>query len=255
MLRALIVDDERPARKKMARFLAEEPDIAVVGEAGDGPSALAAIRELAPDLVFLDVQMPGMNGFEALQRLPESQRPRIVFATAYDQYALRAFDAAALDYLLKPFDQDRFRQTLARVREWFGPRADESALRDKLGTLLDGLGLGAKPDYAARLLVKARGRTLFLDVGEVDWFQAAANYVELHVGDTVHLMRETLRDLETRLDPARFARIHRGCIVNLDRVAELQPWSKNDWLLILKDGRQLKLSRRYRHRLPGCLEG
>ncbi len=255
-LRVLIVDDERPARQKLTRFLAEEPDIAVVGEAANGADALAAIRRLAPDLVFLDVHMPGMSGFETLQQLGEDERPAVVFATAYDQYAIRAFDAHALDYLLKPFDQDRFRQTLARARAWLEPRAGDALLRDKLSRLLD--ELAPPPAVKApvtRLLVKSRGRAVFIDVDDIEWIEAAANYAELHAGGRAHLIRETLRELEDRLDPARFIRVHRSYIVNLDRVVEIQPWSKNDSLLILQSGAKIKMSRRYKDRLPPMLEG
>ena len=248
-LRALIVDDEPPARRKLRGFLSREADFEVVGEAGSGPEAVAAVKELQPDVVFLDIQMPGMDGFEVLQALQclGGDMPCLVFATAYDQYALKAFEVCALDYLLKPFDRERLQSTLKRVRAHL--EEEPTDLRQRMEELLR--RLEERRRYPSRFLVKSRGRTIFLKVEEIDWIEAAANYAELHSGSRSYLLRETMNELEEKLDPRQFVRVHRSHIVNLDRIREIQPWSRNDFVIVLENGTQVRMSRRYRKNLEG----
>jgi len=239
-LRVLVIDDEPPARRKLLMMLAGEPDIDVVGQAANGIDAVAAIEKLKPDVIFLDIQMPGMNGFEVLEAIDTEAVPLVVFVTAFDQHAVRAFEVHAADYLLKPFDRTRLQNCLARLRD-----AHES-MDSKLKKLLEEF----RPrDYLTRVIVKSRGRVLFLNVEDVDWIETSANYVELHSGRNSYLLRETLQSLETRLNPRQFARLHRTIIVNIDRIRELQPWSHGDFIVILKDETKLRMSRRYRENL------
>lgn len=243
-IRAVLVDDEPPARRKLRRFLDRQADIEVVGEAGDGPAAMAAIRELRPDLVFLDIQMPGADGFEVIEALGAA-RPHIIFVTAYHEHAVRAFEVEALDYLLKPFDAARFQAALERVRERIArrePMIPPAALRRLLESV--------RGDAGQRILVKKDDHSFFVRQDEVDWIEAADNYVKLYTARGDHLVRATLTGMEERLDSSRFVRISRAAIVNLDRVAELRPWSHGDRIVVLKDGTELTLSRRYRKRLP-----
>jgi two-component system LytT family response regulator len=240
-LRAVLVDDEPPARQKLERLLAPIDGVGVVAEAGDGLEAVRVIEDVRPDLVFLDVQMPGLDGFGVLEALDLPVLPRVIFVTAHDQHALRAFEVRALDYLLKPVDPERLSDTVERVLRPTAPPPDP---RSALGELP---GARRRLD---RFLVRLRGRMILVPVGDVAWIGAAGNYVELHVGDEVHLVRGSLQELERRL-PARFVRIHRSTVVNLNRVGELHPWSHGDWLVRLDDGTELRLSRRYRDRLEG----
>ncbi|NIR43680.1 MAG: response regulator transcription factor [Gemmatimonadetes bacterium] len=243
-LRALLVDDEPPARRKLRRFLDREPDVEVVGEVGDGPAAVAAIRELEPDLVFLDIQMPGADGFEVIEALGAA-RPHLIFVTAHHEHAVRAFEVEALDYLLKPFDEPRFRSALERARQRM--RGREPGLP---GEALRRLLEAARGGTGQPILVKKDDRSFFVRQDEIDWVEAADNYVKLHTGRGAHLVRGTLGGMEDRLDPSRFVRVNRSAIVNLDRVAELRPWSHGDQIIVLEDGTELTLSRRYRKRLP-----
>jgi len=207
-------------------MLQQEPDIEIVAEAGNGTDAVAAIKANYPDLVFLDIQMPGLNGFEVLENLSSDELPLVVFVTAFDQHAVHAFDVHAVDYLLKPFDRTRLQACLTRVR--------------------------THQPYLSRVMVKSRGRIIFLKVEEIDWIETAGNYVEVHARKLAFLVRETLTALESKLDPKRFARVHRSTIVNVDRIQELQPSSHNDFLVLLKNGAKLRASRRYRDNLK-CL--
>ena len=243
-LRTLIVDDEPIARRRVRRLLREDPDIEVVGECGDGQSAIDAIASVRPDLIFLDVQMPGLDGFDVVQRLvPE--RPAIVFVTAFDRYAIQAFDAHAIDYLLKPFTRERFRVALERARERLvAGNASFRALIDQLRV---------RPRYLSRLAVRTRGRIVLLDVESIDWLQAADNYVTVHAGSSEYLLRDTLSALEDQLDPNRFVRIHRSTIVRLERVVELQPATHGDFDVRLRDGTALTLSRTWREKLERAL--
>ncbi|HUF71137.1 MAG TPA: LytTR family DNA-binding domain-containing protein [Longimicrobiales bacterium] len=239
------MDDEPHARDKLCRYLAEDPRVAVVGQAGDGVSAVALVEELRPDLIFLDIQMPEMDGFDVLEALDLDPMPRIVFVTAHDAHAVQAFEVEALDYLLKPVDHGRFVEAVGRaVASIQGTGPDPHPLK-----VLD--ALPGERRRLERFLVRGRGRMQFVAVADVDWIGAAGNYVELHVGEATHLVRGTLQALEHRMPEATFARIHRSTIVNLDRVAELHPWSHGDLQVVLHDRTELRLSRRYRDRLEG----
>jgi two-component system LytT family response regulator len=245
-IKTLIVDDETLARRRIRRLLATESDVEVVGECGDSQKAVSFIQERNPDLVFLDIQMPGIDGFGVLESLAPQQTPAVIFITAFDQYALRAFEVHALDYLLKPFDRARFKKALDRARAQIRHDSGES-LDHRLTTLLD--SLGNKPRHMDRVVIKSAGRIMFLRTDEIDWIEAADNYVRLHVGAESHLLRETMGALESRLDASRFMRIHRSTVVNIDRMKELQPWFHGDYVVILQDGTRLNLSRTYRDRV------
>lgn len=250
-IRVLIVDDEPLARDRVRALAAGQPDLEVVGEAADGQAAIEAIESLRPDLVFLDIQMPGMDGLEMVGHLERGTMPAIVFVTAYDQFAVQAFELHALDYLLKPFDDERFAAALGRVRAWLGRAAPAEDLSDRLEALLADLRpAGRLPD---RLAIKSGGRVLLLRVEEIDWVEAADNYVNLHVGTESHLLRETMNALEKRLPPDRFLRISRSTLVNLDRIKELQPLFHGEYAVILRDGTRVTLSRGYRDKLTRLL--
>jgi two-component system LytT family response regulator len=249
-IRALIVDDEPLARERILDLLAADTEVGVVGECGDGLSAVAAIEHHKPDLLFLDVQMPELDGFGVLEAIDETKAPVIVFVTAYDQYALRAFEVHALDYLLKPFDRERFDKAMQRAKHQIA-RERAGAVNQELVALL--ADLKARPKPLERLVIKSAGRVFFLRAEEIDWIEAAANYVKLHVGKESHLLRETINGLAAKLDPDKFLRIHRSTIINLERVKELQPWFHGDYVVILKDGTQLTSSRNYREQLNKLL--
>ena len=236
VIRALIVDDEPLARERIRTLLASEPDVEVVAECADGKDARRRLLEGGFDVAFLDVQMPELDGFEAVRALPEEDRPRIVFVTAHDRYALRAFDVRAFDYLLKPFDPDRFRETIARVR---------GSLRRS----------PARPAWSEveRLPVKESGRIRFVRLDEIAFVEAAGNYVCLHVKGQSHVVRETMAEMESQLDPRRFLRIHRSAIVNTARISELRPSFGGDYVAVLDDGKELPVSRHYRDRLRGLV--
>jgi two-component system, LytTR family, response regulator len=246
MIRTLIVDDEAVARRRIRRLLKTEGDISVVGESGDGRAAIEAIRTLRPDLVFLDVQMPGADGFQVIQAIGAEKMPMVIFVTAYDQHALKAFEVRALDYLLKPFDRDRFREALGRARHHVEQQETGDLGRRLLALVKDMRPAAPKTD---RLVVKAGGRLFFLRTDEIDWIEAAGNYARLHVGNEAHLIRETMQSLESRLDSERFFRIHRSRIVNMERIQELQPWFNGEYVVILRNGTRLTLSRGYREKL------
>ena len=248
-IRALIVDDEPLARKRIRDLLREDREIDVVGECGNGAQALEMLDREKPDLLFLDVQMPEVDGFELLEAL-DGAVPAVIFVTAYDRYALRAFDAQAVDYLLKPFTESRFQQAVLRAKEQIR-KAGPGLMSPELLSLLKVAQAGRKP--AERLIIKSGGRLLFLRAGEVDFVEAAGNYLNLYVGKETHLIRETMQGLEARLDPARFLRIHRSTIVNIERIKELQPWFGGEYVVILRDGRKLTLSRTYRTRVQHLL--
>lgn len=247
-MKVLIVDDEPWARKRISMLLAGESDVVIVGECSGGLEAIEKINALSPDLVFLDVQMPEADGFAVVEAVGPERMPLVIFATAYDQYALRAFEAQAIDYLLKPFDEERFRRSLERARRDLGKGTVAASLRSLLDSLSSGKG------FLQRMVVKSRGRVIFLKVAEVDWFEAAGNYITLHAGRDDHLVRDTMNALEPRLDPDQFVRIHRGTIVNLDRIKEIQPWFRGEQLLVLLDGRELRVGRGYRDRIRHFLE-
>lgn len=239
-IRTLIVDDEPLARERIHSFLAAESDIQVLAECGSGEEALEAIRKQKPDLVFLDVQMPGLNGLDVLRSLDPGLMPVVIFVTAYDQHALAAFEVHALDYLLKPFKQARFKEALQRAREQVANK-NAGALTHQL---LDLLG-ERKPETAhlTRLAVKTADRILFLKAEQLDWLEAAGNYVVLHVGKQTHILRETLGSLEAKLDPERFLRISRSALVNVEQIKELQPLFKGEYAVVLQGGQQLTMTR------------
>jgi two-component system, LytTR family, response regulator len=244
--RVLIVDDEPLARERLRTLLQEEPGFEVVGEAGDGTTGAESILALQPDLVFLDVQMPGADGFDVIDAVGAEKMPFVVFVTAYDRYALRAFDVHALDYLLKPFDRERFKQALARARQQLDRNGNGEMERRLAAIVSDLKPAKAKTD---RFVVKSGGRIFFVRTGEIDWIEAAGNYVKLHVGNDSHLIRETMNAVEGKLSPDLFVRIHRCHIVNIEQVRELQPWFNGEYVVFLKNGTRLTLSRGYRERL------
>jgi two-component system, LytTR family, response regulator len=245
-IRTLIVDDEPLGRERIRALLARDPEIEVVEECPDGRRAVAAIERSRPDLVFLDVQMPEMDGFAVLEAIAGDHMPAIIFVTAYDRYAVQAFEVHALDYLLKSFDRDRFSAALERAKEEIH-RSKTGVLNERLAGLLE--DLQAKQKRLTRLVVKSGGRIVFLRVEEIDWVEAADNYVRIHAGRESHLIRETLQSLEGRLNPEQFLRIHRHTLVNVDRIRELQPIFHGDYLVKLNDGTELTLSRSYREKL------
>jgi two-component system LytT family response regulator len=251
-LRVLLVDDEPLARAKLRRLLADEVGIEVAGEAGSVAEARERLLAVHPDLVFLDVQMPGGDGFALIESLPPAERPAIVFVTAHDEHAVRAFEVHALDYLLKPFDRERLRVALERARETLGrdePAATDEQLRSMLAELR-----GEQP-HLERFVIRGVGRIVFVNAADVDWIEAAGNYVRLHLGKESHLLRETMSSLETRLDPKVFARIHRSTIVNIDRIRELHHIFHGDYSVLLRDGTRLTLSRGFREQFERLVAG
>jgi two-component system LytT family response regulator len=246
MIRILIVDDEPLARRFIRRMLGREEGVEVVGECGDGRAAVAAVRELSPDLVFLDVQMPEMDGFAALEEFAPEGRPLVIFTTAYEQYAIRAFEAHALDYLLKPFDEARFARSLAHARERLrGPRGEDE--RRQVDALLE--HVRRRPPHLERLMVRAGARIVFLKVDSIDWIEADDKYVHLHAGPVSHMVRQTISSMEEQLDPEKFLRIHRSAIVNVARIKELRPLFSGEYGVVLEGGAELTLSRNYKDRL------
>jgi two-component system LytT family response regulator len=245
MIRVLIVDDEAWARKRIVRLLKGEPDVEIVAECENGVEAIERIGKDAPDLVFLDVQMPEVNGFEVIDAIDSERAPLLIFATAYDEYALRAFDAHAFDYLLKPFEEQRFREALNRAREELRrPRdSSEAGLRALLASLRQ------QPGYVQRLAIKTAGRMIFLKASDIDWAEASGNYVTLHVGQNTHLLRTTMTDFVSRLNADQFVRIHRSTVVNLDRVQEVTPWFHGEQVVRLKNGTELAVGRAFRRGL------
>jgi two-component system LytT family response regulator len=253
MIHAFIVDDEPLARQTLALSLQSDPEITVVGSCSGAQAAEAILRE-RPELLFLDVQMPEVSGFDVLEAIGPDTVPIVVFVTAYDQYALKAFEVHALDYLLKPFDDRRFRETLSRAKARLLAGVERRDAGERVLDLLEARERAREP-YVSRFLVRERERSLFIPVAEVDWIEAADDYVELHVGAQTHLLRERLAQLEQRLDPAAFVRIHRRTIVNIERVRELRPLFRGDSLLRLLDGTELRLSRSRRGEFERRLGG
>jgi len=250
-IRALIVDDEPLARERLMSLLAAESDIEVAGQCANGAEALAAIEEKAPDLVFLDVQMPELDGFGVLAALEGERRPAIIFVTAHDRFALKAFEVHAIDYLLKPFDRERFQKALDRARGQV-KRQQGGQIDDRLAALLAEL----KQDQTKqldRIPVKGSGRVVLVKVNDIDWIEAADNYVNLHAGKEAHLHRETMTALEKKLPAEKFLRISRSAMVNVDRIKELQPMFHGDYTVILQNGTKLTLSRGYRDALNQLL--
>jgi two-component system, LytTR family, response regulator len=256
-IRAIVVDDEPLARRGICARLRRAGGIEVVRQCGGGREAIKAIRELEPDLVFLDVQMPVVDGFAVTAAIGADAMPPVVFVTAYDEHALRAFDAQALDYLLKPIDDERFDRALVRARRRVAERR-ESAVGRQVSTILRGAARDEEPNDTVRegrILIRERGRVNFIDARDVDWIEATGDYARLHVAGRRHLLRQTMSSLERALDPLLFTRIHRSTIVNASRIGELRFRSARDWTVVLRDGTQLRLSRRYRPLLERRLRG
>jgi two-component system LytT family response regulator len=247
-IRTLIADDEPLARRGVRLLLERDPDIEIVGEASGGVEAADLITRLKPDLVFLDVQMVGCDGFETLMRVGPEAAPVVVFVTAYDEYALRAFEFNAVDYLLKPYDDVRFAAALERARELV-VRKRGDAVDDRLTRLIEHL----EGEGRDRILLKSSGEIIFLKTSEVDWIEAEGDYVKFHVAGRAHLMRGTMAALEERLDPSRFIRIHRSTIVNVDRLRKLSPSFEGEYAVVLHDGTKLRLSRGYHDRIKALL--
>lgn len=250
LIRALIVDDEPLGREAVRGLLSGDPSIEVVGEASDGVRAIELIESLRPDLVFLDIQMPECDGFGVLEALPEDRLPAVVFVTAYDKYAIEAFAVHALDYLLKPIDPARFRAAVVRVKETLG-QGGQGAVDEQLRRFV--ADLQKRSQYRERIVVKAHGKLLLFKVDEIDWIESAGDYVNLRVRGEQHLLRETMAQVEERLDPARFLRIHRSTIVNIDRVRELEPLFQGQYLVRLRDGTKLTASRSYKKEIDRLL--
>jgi two-component system LytT family response regulator len=244
-IRTLIVDDEPLGRERIRTLLKNDPEVEIVGECSDGRQAIAAIERTRPDLVYLDVQMPEVDGFAVLDGIAGEWMPVIIFVTAYDRYAVQAFEVHALDYLLKSFDRERFQDALRRAKEQVR-RLQEGGWNERLTGLLE--DLQARQSHLTRLVIRSAGRILFLRVEEIDWLEAAGNYVRIHVGRESHLIRETLQSVGGRLDPAKFLRIHRSTVINIDRIKQLQPLFHGDYVLTLLDGTELTLSRNYREK-------
>jgi len=245
-IRTVIADDELLARKFIRRILKQDPEVEIIAECSNGAEAVATIRKEKPDLVFLDVQMPEMNGFAVLDAVKLDHLREIVFTTAYESYAIRAFELHALDYLLKPFDQVRFKAALKYAKERFHSQHEEDK-RLQVGTLLE--SIRAQQEYLDRIIIRADGRITFLHTREIDWIEADDKYVHLHTGKGARMVRQTLAAIEGQLDPKKFLRVHRSAMVNVDRIKELQPLFNGEHSLILDDGTRLTLSRKYKDKL------
>ncbi len=252
-IRALIVDPEKPARQQLRRLLAREKDIRVMSECASGPRAVEAVYELEPDLLFLEVKLPDLDGLGVVRSLNGSGAtvPLVVFVTAYPEYAVKAFELNAVDYILKPLDPDRLREAVVRVRarlrsEWEQPPQLTSPVGSPEVRSNPSTGGPPAEPRPERLMVRSEGKLILVKLETIDWIQSTGNYAKLHVGKQVYTIRCTMTHLERMLDPQRFARIHRSTIVNLDRIKEMQPWFSGDWLVILHDGTRLRLSRSYR---------
>lgn len=264
-VRAVIVDDEPAARRGIRLLLSRDSEIDVVGEAGDGLEAVDLIKRVRPELVFLDVQMPGIDGFEVLRRASETGPLSVIFVTAYDEHALKAFEVNAVDYVLKPYEDSRFLASVQRAKMGVRTR-DAEALAARLARLLQFVGKdaveSAPPPVASaavaeerpdRILLKSSGEIFFLKVDEIDWIEAEGDYMKFHVAGKAHLLRETMARLEARLDPKRFIRIHRSTIVNIDRVRKLTPAFAGEYAVVLADGTKLRLSRGYHERMQAVM--
>jgi two-component system LytT family response regulator len=243
-INALIVDDEKPAREKIRTFLKEESFISSIFEAKNGVEAVEMIKQGKADIVFLDIQMPGMNGFEVIEKVGAENMPIIVFVTAYDEYAIQAFEVQAVDYLLKPFDQKRFRKSLNRALE-------QKELKNKNVFVIKKLleEIKKEREYLRKILVKKGQSSFFVDTDEIVYIAAEKEYITLYTEKESHLVRETMKRMERHLNPAKFARVHRSFIVNIDYIKEIQPWFHGDKIIVMKNGKELKLSRRFRDRL------
>lgn len=251
-MRAIIADDEELARKKLSMMLESESDVQLVAECRDGTETLRALSTHKPDLLLLDIRMPDLDGFEVLSRMAGKDMPLVVFTTAYDQHAVQAFEAHALDYLLKPFDQERLHEALVRARNELLTRNE----RDTTQRILHFLSESAarQPSASRRLIIKAGGRVVFLSFDQIDWVEAAANYVRIYVGKQSYLLRRGIGEIAERLDPLQFIRIHRSAIVNVQKIKELQPVNSGEYIVVLRDGKELSCSRGYRSGLQELID-
>jgi len=256
-IRVLIVDDESLARRTIRDLLAEDDEVEVIGECSNGQEAVSFILAEPPDLLFLDIQMPGLNGFEALARVEVERLPAIIFVTAFDQYALQAFEVHALDYLLKPFTDRRFEEALRQAKAQIEMREVNRLSQSLLGLLGEQAAAPThaprRKNFLMRFMIRSGGRVAFIKSGEVDWIAADDYYLKLHVGTKAHLLRMSMNELEEKLDPGQFLRIHRSTIVNFDRIKELHQNPNGEYVVVLKDGTELKLSRNRRERLEKLL--
>jgi two-component system LytT family response regulator len=268
-IRALVVDDELLARELLLVMLGADPEIEVIAECRNGKEAVEAIRQKSPDVVFLDIQMPEMDGFQVIEKVGAKLMPVTVFVTAFDKHALRAFEAHALDYLLKPFDHDRFESALQRAKTTVRQQRLGEMSESLLAVLQD---IKLKPGESTsktddttpertankepidRVVIKSGGRIYFLKTEEIDWVEGAGDYLSLHSGDKTHLIRETMGDFHAKLDPRKFLRIHRSTIVNIERIKDFQPLFKGEYIITLTSGKRLKSSRGYRHELQPLLD-
>jgi two-component system, LytTR family, response regulator len=249
-IRALVVDDEPLARDMIREMLEDDSEVEIIGECANGREAVEAIKSLTPDLVFLDIQMPELGGFEVLESFEHQTTPYIIFVTAYDQYAVRAFEVHAFDYLLKPFDRERFDTAWQRVKAQI--KLDQSGERDRhILELLEELKTG--PHHLERLVIKNGGRVFFINVQDVYCIESEGNYVKVYDNQKGYLLRETISSLEEQLDPRQFRRVHRSAIVKIDRIKEMQPWFHGEYRIIMENGKQLTLSRNYRSNFQRAL--
>lgn len=251
-IRTVIADDMPLARSRIRRYLKTDSEIEIISECSRGGEAIEAINNLKPDLVFLDVEMPEVSGFEVLQAINLDPTPVVIFVTAYDQFTLRAFDYHALDYLLKPFDEARLKRALERAKREL-KQTKQTDINEQLQSVLQ--NGKAESKFLKRIAIKSGERTFFLPTDDIDWVSTAGNYLELHVGKQTHLIRERMCELEAKLDPTKFVRIHRLSLINIERVREMQPLFNGDYVIILRNGARLTLSRTYREKLFDLIEG
>ncbi len=249
-IRTLIVDDESLARDRVCALLGEVEEIDIIGECSNGLQAVKSILENKPDLIFLDIQMPGMDGFEVIRTIGVKNMPTIIFVTAYDQYAVQAFENHAFDYLLKPFNSKRLIAAVERVMPLINHQAADN-IHKRLDDLME--QIKHKENYIERILIKAANRIYFIKAEEIEWIEAAGNYVDIHTGQETHLLRETMNNIEAKLNPSKFLRIHRSTIVNIDQIKEMQPDVDNNHIVILKCGKQITMSRGQREKLRNLI--
>jgi two-component system LytT family response regulator len=253
VIRTIIADDERLAREKLRILLASEPEVRLVAECQNGKQTLSALRNHRPDLLLLDIQMPGMDGFQVLHELSPEEIPVVIFTSGYDQYAIRAFEAHALDYLLKPFDRERLHHAIERARLELGKSQDRE-IKHRILSLISRMKSEMVPSRSeGRLVIRAKGRVVFLNLDEIDWIEASANYVRLNVGKESHLYRETISRISERLNPNNFVRIHRSTIVNVSKIKELIPVNSGEYIVVLKNGKELSCSRGYRNAVQNMI--
>lgn len=249
---ALIADDEPLARELLRSMLANHPEITILGECRDGSETIAMVRKHQPDILFLDIQMPERDGFEVLREIPADTMPAVVFVTAYDQYAIRAFEVHALDYLLKPFDEERLQRAVLRAREYLARRAgEENDIAERMYRML--CQMQTRPQYTERVVIRDGDRAFLQPASEVDWLEADGKYTRVHVGKEVYSIREGITKLEQELDPSRFLRISRSAVINIDQIREIRSWFQGDYLVVLKSGKQLTSTRTYREGLQALL--